>query len=360
MRRVIFAAIVFLILGWRCAERHRVYFQYGEEVKPIGRVGDGNINFLWVRSLLAAPGKDFEVFDGSIVVSDLRNRLYLINEMGKIVKSIRLKGSVNGKVLINGEYAYFTTSGDRFRLIKLSLRNTRDKIEKKVRSVFEPVLVDSLLLVVSMDGKVYCMSKENLGVMWIRKLKNRVYFAPFSVDGMVYIIDFRGRLFPVEIPSGKLRKATDLPTMPETVLPVDDTLIVFGGRDGKLLLYNVTENRIRWMVKLHGRIVSKPLLKNGMLIVGTMADSIYMVDFKKGKVLDRIYIGEPVSTDMVGVGTVAIFGSLSRKLICFDIIKKQVVWKCKLKGRVISNPLLFGDFLVVGCEYKYVYLFELR
>ncbi|RKY54253.1 MAG: hypothetical protein DRP92_01575, partial [Candidatus Neomarinimicrobiota bacterium] len=172
--------------------------------------------------------------------------------------------------------------------------------------------------------------------------------------------DFRGRLFSVEIPSGKLRKATDLPTMPETVLPVDDTLIVFGGRDGKLLLYNVTENRIRWMVKLHGRIVSKPLLKNGMLIVGTMADSIYMVDFKKGKVLDRIYIGEPVSTDMVGVGTVAIFGSLSRKLVCFDIIKKQVVWKCKLKGRVISNPLLFGDFLVVGCEYKYVYLFELR
>ena len=142
MRRVIFAAIVFLILGWRCAERHRVCFQYGEEVKPIGRVGDGNINFLWVRSLLAAPGKDFEVFDGSIVVSDLRNRLYLINEMGKIVKSIRLKGSVNGKVLIDGEYAYFTTSGDRFRLIKLGLRNTGDKIEKKVKLSFFAMFIN--------------------------------------------------------------------------------------------------------------------------------------------------------------------------------------------------------------------------
>lgn len=45
---------------------------------------------------------------------------------------------------------------------------------------------------------------------------------------------------------------------------------------------------------------------------------------------------------------------------CFtlDLGSGDVVWKTELKGRVRTNPVIDGNYLIVGSEDKDVYVFE--
>lgn len=58
------------------------------------------------------------------------------------------------------------------------------------------------------------------------------------------------------------------------------------------------------------------------------------------------------------MGGVVYFGCLDKNVYALDVSSGKLLWQAELRGRVRTNPIAIGDFLIVGSEDKYIYIFR--
>lgn len=225
------------------------------------------------------------------------------------------KGGVNTKISVDGEIAYFLTS---FRK----------------------------------GGRLHAVDINTGEQKWQYYIKRPVYSAPQISNGVVYFgsndNNFYAIKIPTELTSGRGYKEC----------------VNQDKKDGKpRLTITSNEKKLRpekkWCYITGGSVNSDSVIHNNKVIFGGTDGFIYSLNKFDGKLVWKLDINSGVGLSSDLIGDTIIFAR-SDYLYSVDIKKGELNWKCKVKGMVVSDPVVSGTTIYVGSRDHYLYAFDLN
>ncbi len=141
-------------------------------------------------------------------------------------------------------------------------------------------------------------------------------------EGRYYAGDKNGQLNVIDPTTGSLSAAIGLCGPSWYAQPATLKDAVYVADDGGCLT-RVTLDTAKWTRKLDGGIRSAPALINGYLAVATLGGSLYIIDPKGGRVLDRIKLDEPIHTTPAVLGGRLFIGGRDGMVRAFDLVEHK-------------------------------------
>ncbi len=192
---------------------------------------------------------------------------------------------------------------------------------------------------------------KNLKDHLLATLGGIVQGAPAVVDNVAYVFATDGRLYALDVSSGRLlwRRAVGGALKPtETfglsspaVGPGDHPRVFVGTPDGKVVAVRAKDGVTMWTSPTGGRIISSPAVINGVVYIGSDDHRVYAFRASNGKRLWRVAAGGAVNSSPAVVGGTVYVGSADHKLYALAAKNGAKRWMRSLGGEV-STPAVSG------------------
>jgi outer membrane protein assembly factor BamB len=208
--------------------------------------------------------------------------------------------------------------------------------------------------------------------------------SPTIADGRVYVGSGDGKLYALELASG--RKLWELPTggRVRSSPAVSDGVVYGGSMDGRVYAIAADTGRRLWTFETEGvsidqkaagfdrrSIVSSPALSDDLLLVGSRDAHLYAVDRKTGRQAWRFGHRIEYLEGMPEVSWVLSSPAISGGLVFsgssdghfFDAVREKTgeeAWRFKTPGNVLSSGALAGGQVFFGCEDGHLFALDAR
>jgi len=172
--------------------------------------------------------------------------------------------------------------------------------------------------------------------------------------------------------------STDLITYHSTLLGKIDlgktinSNIVYNGSnlytvsfDGSVYCFD-TKAKIKWTYKSNDNYLSAPTALNGLLVVGSINDSILVFDSKNGKITNKSVASGPITSRLTTIKLSKnsyglITGDSYGKLTCFNLSNLTPIWANEsAKGMIETRPLFYNNTLTYGSWDGFLYNVEAK
>jgi outer membrane protein assembly factor BamB len=219
-----------------------------------------------------------------------------------------------------------------------------------------------LLFLGNYAGQVIALSAVDGKEVWRKQVKGEIVSIPQTNGQVVAVQTMNGKLFVLDAKTGAdlwfFESQPPILTLRGTASPLlTDSAIYAGFANGRLMAFNSSNGLILWeqriampkgkseldrMVDIH----ASPVLKNGILYVGTYQGRISALARGTGK---ELWGQEGSTSEDIAVSDDKVFVSHSDgKVTAYNIISGEVLWQNeKLLRRALSGPQIFGDYLAV-------------
>ena len=181
-----------------------------------------------------------------------------------------LPGRMVGGVLVDGDTVYAgSTSGELFALARDSgAVRWRRPVDGGIWST--PVLASDRVVVTTMAGRVIAVGRDGT-VAWDEKPAGAaIASTPLLVGNRLYVGSFDRRMYALDTGSGQVQWQS--PTADNWFwtrpLAAGD-LIYAGSLGGTVFAYEAASGAIRWQRDIADTVRSRPVIVNGVLIVGS-------------------------------------------------------------------------------------------
>lgn len=160
-----------------------------------------------------------------------------------------------------------------------------------------PVIDGINVYVTSYDSSVYCLNKENGGLIWKYKTNGYVASTPLLYDGVVIVYSGDGVLYGIDKKSGKVkwRFRTMAGALPDRKYDWADYYqsspiqhegqIYFGSGDGRVYAVDALTGTLTWFFKTEDIIHTSPAIANGVLYVGSFDGHLYALNKNSGNLI---------------------------------------------------------------------------
>jgi outer membrane protein assembly factor BamB len=241
---------------------------------------------------------------------------------------------------------------------------------------FPPVIAFGRLYFAANDGDVFAINAKTGKRAWKRRT-GRCQAASPAVSGRLVFVPFMnrrpctrkhakgltGELVAYYAGSGQVRWRR--PTGPTESSPVVDQGFVYtadwNGRVWKLV---GSTGRLRWVVKLGGKVKGAIAVSGGRLYVGDYSGHLYALDARTGKQIWRASSqgrlggrGQFYSNPTAAYGRVYI-GSTDGKVYSYGATSGKVRWSHGTGGYVYSSPAVWQKRVYVGSYSKTFYALD--
>jgi outer membrane protein assembly factor BamB len=179
-----------------------------------------------------------------------------------------------------------------------------------------------------------------------------------AVDGILYFTTLDGRLYAVDIASGKKigQKKINFDAAPAC----QDTNLILGLRygDETLFKYNLKTAKYEWKIDA-GDIASEPLVLDENIIITALYNHIDLYDAKNGtkiwqtKTPDHIHSSPAVKHDKI------IFGCDDGFVYAVEKLTGSIIWKFKTSASIQATPVIGDSIVYVGSLDKKLYAISL-
>lgn len=226
-----------------------------------------------------------------------------------------------------------------------------------------PGASESLVVAGTLDGAVIAFDAETGAEVWRAKVSSEVISAPVVTAETVIVVANDGRTHALKASDGSQLWAVDrgvpMLSLRGNAAPiVSGDVVVIAGANGSVSAFAVADGRPLWeqrvgvgegrtdlerMIDVDGRMA----LLNGDLFVAGYESGAQALTLDGGRTL---WTRELSSVSGLAAGNEAVFVSAADGSVwALDRRSGGALWKSEiLLHRMLSNPVLMGDFVVVG------------
>lgn len=212
-----------------------------------------------------------------------------------------------------------------------------------------PVLQGDTLFVSGYNGTVVAINPADGGERWRRKAGERVIGAALVVGDTVYAGNDAGELVAMDRATGDERWRTKAANEIWATPVTDGTSIFLAGMDGIVTAYRPDGTQL-WREKVaSAAIAGAPLLKDGVLYLGSFDRRIYAVNASDGQTRWRSdeIAGNWFWTEPLVDGETVYAGSLDGRVYALDRATGGVRWRSDDLGSPVRGRAAIKDGVLV-------------
>ena len=137
----------------------------------------------------------------------------------------------------------------------------------------------------------------------------------------------------------------------ESTAAIADGVVYIGDLDGKLFAINLLTGKEVWSEKFEAGFIASPAAKDGFLYLGDMDGKCYCIDTKTGKPKWSFPAGAEVHSSANFWKDNVLFTSQDGAVFCVNPVDGKQVWKLALEEHVRCTLTVVGDrAFVAGCD----------
>lgn len=262
----------------------------------------------WKHDMMAGVWGSPTVLDGKVMLGNTDGELYVL-EHGKALKQLALNDM---------QHAVYTTPVAANGVLYVVTRRFLYAIEQPQPSLALdqwPMFRGGPQLAGVARGKL----PDELHVRWKHETPDAISSTAAIVDGLVYIGSDGGKLYALELASGRPRWTYELADAIESSPTVVGGLVIFGDGAGVLHACDAQSGTLRWKFETGGQIISSVNYYRGHVVFGSYDGHLYCLRLEDGKRVWKYDAEERVHSTPALAGTHAFFGGCDGHLHVVDV-----------------------------------------
>ena len=221
-----------------------------------------------------------------------------------------------------------------------------------------PAVAGGTAYIGSQDGKLYAVDIATGRQKWAFNAGGRIESSPAVAQGAVYFGAHNGKVYAVDAVRGDKLWEFATGDNVESSPTVIDGVVYIGSDDRRLYALDAATGRQKWAFQGERRFFSSPAVVAGMVFVGSDDSKLYALDVPTGAKRWEFLTGWGVgSSPTVARGTVYV-GSLDNKVYALDAQTGVKRLEFATGGVVLSSPAVLGAAVYVGSLDGKVYALD--
>jgi eukaryotic-like serine/threonine-protein kinase len=210
-----------------------------------------------------------------------------------------------------------------------------------------PCVSDGLVVFGSTDRTVYAVDLDAGELQWTAATKGRIYSSAWAQFGHFFVGSDDGSLYALHATSG--RKAWTYASDSEIRSRpfVDDHLIIFSCHAGMVYALSLARE-LRWRFRARRGILAAPVLRDGLVFVGSLDWTFYALDSRSGWAAWKYRTGGPVASTSAVYDDLVIFGSADGYIYALQASDGRLVWRYQTDGQVTGSAAVHEGAVYVG------------
>ena len=229
---------------------------------------------------------------------------------------------------------------------------------------------EGLVLVGTKEGEVLALEASDGKIRWRARVSSEVLAAPQAAQGVAVVRTGDGKLFGLNVADGArlwvYDRTVPVLTLRGTSAPIIHAgLAICGFDNGRLVGVALEDGQPAWDTRValpRGRtdlerlvdIDSQPTVEGDAVYVATFQGRVAAVDLRSGQVLWRRDMSSHAG---IGVDAGALYVTDEQNYVwALDRSNSASLWRqTKLRGRGLTAPVSYGDYVVVGDQEGYLH-----
>jgi outer membrane protein assembly factor BamB len=316
---------------------------------------------VWNYNAMAGISGSPIVRDSVVLVGTLQGELHAIRlSDGEGLGYSMLESAIVGTPVWDGAFAYAACGLGNESLVCISLRDGQRRWTARLGPIeSSPLMIGSFLYVVTLDGSLVALKKEDATEVWrydyaAKESRKPVRSSPAS-DGEVVIVGTDGGdLFAVERITGRLKWKIQLGASIFAPLVISNGICFAGTLEGRFAAVDARTGSIRWTYETGSRIYAAAAASDNRVIIGSADGTLTALSLESGSMNWKFYARSSISSAPLISGEWVYVGSLDRMLYALRTETGEKVWEYEAEGRIRVSPVIWGDVLLLTHEDKFV------
>jgi outer membrane protein assembly factor BamB len=195
-----------------------------------------------------------------------------------------------------------------------------------------PLVAGGLVYVGDWRGKVYAVDRLTGKVRWTFATGGKIKGSAALAGGRVFIGSYDGHVYALDARTGRLRwRASAQPRFGSTGTFYATPAVAFGrvyvgSTDGKVYSFGATSGRLLWSQGTGGYVYSSAAVSGRLVLVGSYDHRFYALDAATGDVRWRFRADGPISGSATVLGNLVYFSTFATTTYALDVRTGRVVW----------------------------------
>jgi outer membrane protein assembly factor BamB len=216
-----------------------------------------------------------------------------------------------------------------------------------------------------LDGALVALSAKNGRVRW-RKTIGPSESSPVVANGLVYVGDWRGKVYAFQARTGRLRWSYQTGDDVKGGAAVAGRRLYIGSYDGRVYALDARNGRLLWRSSAQnrfggrGNFYATPVAAYGRVYVGNTDGKVYSYGATTGKIRWSHHTGSYVYSSAAVWQQRVYVGSHDKNLYCFDAATGRVRWRFRANGKISGAPTIINGLVYFSTVKGRTYALDAR
>ncbi|HSC92975.1 MAG TPA: PQQ-binding-like beta-propeller repeat protein [Gaiellaceae bacterium] len=190
--------------------------------------------------------------------------------------------------------------------------------------------------------------------------------SPLVANGLVYVGDWRGKVYALDERTGKVRWTFRTDGQVKGALAISGTRLFVGSYDHHLYALGARTGKLLWKAQAQRRLgkrgtfYSTPAVAYGRVYVGSTDGKVYSFGAASGKLRWSHDTGGYVYSSPAVWRRLVFAGSYDEHLYAFDAATGDVRWKFRANGEISGSPTVVGGIVYFATLKERTYALDAR
>ena len=209
-----------------------------------------------------------------------------------------------------------------------------------------PAANQDLVFVGDQLERVEGLSLQSGGTVWSTKVTGQVQLAPVVYMDKLVTVTSKGYIYVLNAGNGRIIWSRPFVVGILSLNTAPNDLIVSSSQ--YVYMLDINSGLLKWQFQAASTITARPVVSNGLLMVGTEQGLLHILNLASGVEEWRYQSKGTQLASPAVVGQYIYVPDESGMVTAIDMDKKQILWKYVSNSSLESTPLFYDGHLILG------------
>ncbi len=310
---------------------------------------------IWNKGIDRGFAEPLEVHGSLLLATSTGRAIVTMDaESGMRYWSRRFSGPIAGTALRRDSVVFVATGDRENRVQAISLTRGRGMWSRRVGAIrVEPLLLDSMLVVVNEAGEAQALRTRDGSAVWHTRLGAPPATSPVHANGAVFVASERDTLVRLDARTGDVLARVALPATPSAPPLVLGGALILPFDTGDIIAVGTAPpNSVLWRVSIPSPVNAAPVAHGDTVFVLTRDAQVWRLD-PAGHATSIATLGGAASGSLTMAGDRLVVGRLDGMLFLLDL-EGQVLWQNDLGDSVVAPVAVHNGVMFVPLLHGHV------